>query len=135
MIWIDRCYRYAIFAVDLDDGSGSRDWKKSSLSATKLCGYLAVLAGIGIVIAKKDVTTPINFLIMMGISALFGRSMWKTWLMRNQFATSIAESHETRISHATAETKQLLEIRAARDVDNGFDPSAPRPDPAHQETT
>lgn len=131
---VDRLYRYCVFAADLDDGSGTHDWKKSSLSATKLAGYAAVFVGLGIAIATKQVTPAINFLVTAGISALFGRSIWKTWLMRNTFATSISEARETKISHATSTSLSKV-VLEARDVALGFDPSRPTPDPAFAEVS
>jgi hypothetical protein len=109
---LELSYRWAIYCTDLDDGSGSRNPRASSLSATKLCGYLCVFAGLLIAILQRAATVNGNTLVAMGMTALFGRMMWKNWLGRNTWTSTAAEVHETRESH---------EILERRDVGQGFE--------------
>ena len=104
MRWHESAYRWCIYAADLDDGSGNTDWTRSSLSATKLCGYMTVLVGLVITVKELKASAGANTLIAMGITALFGRSMWKTWLGRNTW-TSHTIATESR------ETKEIIERR------------------------
>lgn len=113
--YLELAYRCCVYAADLDDGSGSRDWRASSLSATKLCGYLCVFAGLLITLLQRAATVNGNTLVAMGMTALFGRMMWKNWLGRNTWASSTTETHETRESH------EVLEIRQRRDAGQAFE--------------
>lgn len=92
MNYLALAYRWCVYAVDLDDGNGQTDWRRSALSATKLCGYLCVFVGLGLTVVHRGASAGANTLVAMGISALFGRSVWRNWLARNQWASTVSES-------------------------------------------
>lgn len=90
--------RFVVWVFDLDDGTGSTDWRKSSPSATKLAGLGMVLVGLATIREKADTTAALNTLVIAGVSALFGRSMWKGFLARSLFSSSATASAATSYS-------------------------------------
>lgn len=74
--------RWLVWFLDLDDGSGTKDWRKATPSAVKMCGLASVIVALYAVVKALEVTVAQIGLATMGISALFGRSMWRSYLHR-----------------------------------------------------
>jgi hypothetical protein len=105
--------RFIVWVFDLDDGSGAVDWRKASPSATKIWATAIVAVALWTIIANCRAPAPaicgtnaaLNILIIAAVSALFGRAMWKAFLLRNQINQSAAASASVAYERKDLNTK------------------------------
>lgn len=132
--------RFIVWIFDLDDGAGSIDWRKAAPSATKLSGLAMVLVGLWVVIHRCQLVlaanaaacgtdAALNALMIAGVTALFGRAVWKAFLARNTFSTSTTAAASVTYARrdeniSIEETRRIIE---ERNVEDG---SPPRSMPA-----
>lgn len=107
--WLMLVVRFVVWVTDLDDGAGSADWRKSSPSITKLAGAACVVVGLrAMTKGQGSINAASNALVVAGITALFGRSMWKLWLGRNSWASSVSAAHQR---NELVEERRSIDIR------------------------
>lgn len=106
--------RFIVWGADLDDGTGSDDWRKASPSLTKVGGIACVYIGLRVVLIKLDSTIALNIIILGGMSALFGRFMYKTFILNNKSNSTLTEIHKTEKIDVNI-TKKIIEERHIED--------------------
>jgi hypothetical protein len=109
--------RFLLWITDMDDGSGSGDWERSSPSATKVLGAAAVLVGLWIMAVTRRADGAAVSLVALGITAVFGRSMWKLWLARNTWSSALQSNVSASYAKNEAVHHTIIEMR--RHVDDG----------------
>lgn len=123
--------RFFVWIFDLDDGAGSIDWRKASPSATKLAGLSMVIVGLYVVVHRCQIVqaanaggcgtdAALNTMIIAGVTALFGRAMWKAFLARNTFSSSTSAAASVSYARrdenvSIEETKRVIQERHPED--------------------
>lgn len=107
LLWCGRvlmlAVRFLLWLTDMDDGKGSIDWRETSPSATKILGAASVVVGLWIMAASKKADGAAVGLVALGMTAVFGRSMWKLWLGRNTWTNAISASASYARTHTITE--------------------------------
>lgn len=114
--------RFLIWIFDLDDGAGSVDWRNAAPSATKFAGLSMVFVGLWVIQRRCDLArafskpelcgtdAALNAMIIAGVTALFGRALWKAFLNRNMFTTSTAAT-----STSSLREERKIDVRFTSD--------------------
>ena len=79
--WWRALIREIVYALDIDDGNGSPSLTKMMALALVVLAFLAVLQ-------KLSVSGNIVLLVVVAISAAFGRSAWMRYLSRGTWNTA-----------------------------------------------
>ena len=111
--WWRRAIREPIWAFDADGGTGD-----GSPSATKIAGYVLLFLAAYAVVRGKPISVTQLAMAIAGVSALFGRSIWRTYLRTQAVRASVEEKVERK--EVTRE-----EVARRRDPAAGVEP-APR---------
>lgn len=98
--WWRVVVREIVWILDLDDGEGAP-------SVTKIMALAVVVLAFIAVLRKLPVQGNVVLLIMMAISAAFGRSMWMRYLARGHWTLSGKDVTTTK----TVTVKEILERR------------------------
>lgn len=114
-IWRRLLREILIWPLDLDDGTGD-----GSPSLTKIMALVAFVLAIVVVLNKIPVSGTQLTMIIIAISAAFGRGMWKLWLARGSW--NVSASDTTARTEAT--TRTIVEqVSARRDPAAGYEVS------------
>lgn len=112
--WWRRAWREILWALDLDDGSGD-----GSPSLTKWLALMTALVAFVAILKSLPVSGTQVTLIVIGISAAFGRSMWKHWLSRGTWSFGATDT-TSRAEHVL---RQQIEARRKEGAEDGTEPT------------
>lgn len=104
-----------IWPFDLDDGTGD-----GSPSLTKIMAWIALLVACIAILRSLPVTGTQVTLIIIAISAAFGRSIWRAFLQRGSWSQTASDS----TSKVTSIIRQEIAARRKEGADDGTEPTA-----------
>jgi hypothetical protein len=112
--WYRRPWREIVWGLDLDDGTGD-----GSASLTKILALLAAVVAFVAILREKSVSGTQVTLIVVAISAAFGRGIWKLWLTRGTWSAT-ATTTTTRTEQVIREE---IANRRAQGAEDGTEPT------------
>jgi hypothetical protein len=98
--------REVVYVLDLDDGQGNPSMTKAIALALVVLAFVAVLRSL-------VVSGNVVLLVVVAISAAFGRSMWMRYLTRGKW--SLSGRDETRTERRTIDIREEIIARRAED--------------------
>jgi hypothetical protein len=113
--WRRLCFELVVRPFDLDDGTGD-----GSPSLSKMLAWLAFTVAAIAILKKLEVSGTQVTLIVIAITAAFGRSMWKQWLARGTWAFNASDS----TSRTTTIIRQEIAERRKQGDEDGTEPTA-----------
>lgn len=112
--WYRRPWREFVWALDLDDGTGD-----GSASLTKILALVAFIVAAIAILRSLEVTGTQVTLVIIAISAAFGRSIWRAFLQRGSWSQTASDS----TSKATTIIRQQIEARRQEGAEDGTEPT------------